>query len=53
MRQIVFSHRLGGRLTAKAPGVLAASLADSSKPATVDAQARLVRLSGVALHDAK
>jgi hypothetical protein len=38
MRQIVYSQRLGGRLTAVAPGVLAASLADVAEPATVDAQ---------------
>jgi hypothetical protein len=38
MRQIVYSQRLGGRLTAVAPGVLAASLADAAEPATVDAQ---------------
>ena len=38
MRQIVYSQRLGGRLTAVAPGVLAATLAGSTEPATVDAQ---------------
>jgi hypothetical protein len=38
MKQIVYSQRLGGRLTAVAPGVLTASLADSTEPATVDAQ---------------
>jgi hypothetical protein len=38
MRQIVYSQRLAGRLTAVAPGVLAASLADFAEPATVDAQ---------------
>jgi hypothetical protein len=38
MRQIVYSQRLGGRFTAVAPGVLAASLADAAEPATVDAQ---------------
>jgi hypothetical protein len=35
---MVYSQRLGGRLTAVAPGVLAASLADSAEPATVDAE---------------
>ena len=38
MRQIVYSQRLGGQLTAVAPGVLAASLADYAEPATLDAQ---------------
>jgi hypothetical protein len=38
MKQIVYSQRLGGRLTAVAPGVLAASLKDSAQPATVDGQ---------------
>jgi hypothetical protein len=34
----VYSQRLGGRLTAVAPGVLDASLAGLAEPATVDAQ---------------
>jgi hypothetical protein len=38
VRQIVYSHRLGGRLTAVAPGLLDASLASVAEPATVDAQ---------------
>lgn len=38
MRQIVYSQRLGGRLTAVGPGVLDASLAGVVEPATVDAQ---------------
>jgi hypothetical protein len=38
MRQVVYSQRLGGRLTAVAPGVLDASLAGLAEPATVDAQ---------------
>lgn len=38
MRRIVYSQRLGGRLTAVAPGVLDASLAGVAAPATVDAQ---------------
>jgi hypothetical protein len=38
MRQIVFSQRLGGRLTTVAPGVLDAALASASEPATVVAQ---------------
>jgi hypothetical protein len=38
MRQIVYTHHLGGRLTAVAPGVLDASLAAVEEPATVEAQ---------------
>jgi hypothetical protein len=38
MRQIVYTQRLGGRLTAVAPGVLDASLAGVAEPASVDAQ---------------
>ena len=38
MMQMVYSQRLGGRLTAVAPGVLTVSLKDSAEPATVDAQ---------------
>ncbi|MGH2714662.1 MAG: hypothetical protein ACRDM7_12400 [Thermoleophilaceae bacterium] len=38
MRQIVYSQRLGGRLTPVAPGVLDASLAGIAEAATVDAQ---------------
>jgi hypothetical protein len=38
MRQIVFSQRLGGRLTAVGPGVLDAALASVGEPATVVAQ---------------
>jgi hypothetical protein len=38
MQQIVFSQRLGGRLTTVAPGVLDASLQSAGEPATVAAQ---------------
>jgi hypothetical protein len=38
MQQIVFSQRLGGRLTTVAPGVLDAALAGECEPATVVAQ---------------
>jgi hypothetical protein len=38
MRRIVYLQRLGGRLTAVAPGVLDASLAGLAEPATVEAQ---------------
>ena len=38
MRQIVYSQRLGGRLTAVGPGVLDASLAAVAEPARVEAQ---------------
>jgi hypothetical protein len=38
MRQIVYSQRLGGRLTAVAPGLLDASLDSLAEPATVSAQ---------------
>ena len=53
MKQIVYSQRLGGRLTSVGPGVLEASLADFAEPATVDAQLsfadeRSFRLTGEA-----
>jgi hypothetical protein len=38
MRQIVYSQRLGGRLTAVAPGVLDAALTSIGEPVTVEAQ---------------
>ena len=38
MRQIVYSQRLGGRLTAVAPGVLDAALASIGEPVTADVQ---------------
>ena len=38
MRQIVYTQRLGGRLTAVGPGVLDASLAGVAEAASVDAQ---------------
>jgi len=38
MMQIVYSQRLGGRLTAVAPGVVDAALTSIGEPATVEAQ---------------
>jgi hypothetical protein len=51
MRRVVYSHRLGGRLTAVAAGVLEVALASVSEPATVEAHLTLAdehtfRMSG-------
>ena len=38
MRQVIYTQRLDGRLTAIAPGVLDAALSSVNEPATVEAQ---------------
>lgn len=58
MRQIVYSQRLGGRLTTVAPGLLDAALASDGEPATVEAQFSFAdehrfRLSGEIRFDAE